>query len=454
VRLNDKFTIIIIGDIILAICAVYAGYGMRFVTDAAEGISHVRLIQLPFFVTGVLFSSFLVELYDGTKVITVWDRIVRINIGLVLSFVLLSALYYLVHAFSIGRGSFFISLGFFGFGQFTWHTLYEMVINSAGLGRKVLVLGTGKLAEQIGGIITATNHNHVLRGYIDCARESVVVPQQSIVGNGNTLFDVIQKEKPQKIVVSLTERRGVLPVRDILACKMSGIEVVDAPSFYEELTGKLLLEDLRPSWLIFNEGFRITPVVRLYKRCFDVGIAMLALFIILPLMPIVALMIKLDSKGPVFFKQERLGEREQPFTLIKFRTMREDAESETGPVWAQKNDLRITRIGRILRKTRLDEFPQLINVLKGDMSFIGPRPERREFIDKLKEVIPFYSERHFIKPGITGWAQIKYPYGASVQDAIEKLKFDLYYIKNLSPLLDLMIVTETIKVVLFGRGGR
>jgi len=237
-------------------------------------------------------------------------------------------------------------------------------------------------------------------------------------------------------------------------CKLSGIDVLDAPSFYEEVMGKLFIEDTRPSWFIFSDGFRITALKRVYKRLFDVALSVIGLTIASPLMPVIALLIKVNSPGPVFFRQVRVGEREKNFMLYKFRTMCEDAENETGAVWAQQNDTRVTHIGNILRKTRFDEIPQLFNVMKGDMSLIGPRPERPEFVEKLKEIIPYYSERHFVKPGITGWAQVKYRYGASVEDAVEKLRYDLYYIKNLSFFLDMLIVLETVKVVLFGRGSR
>jgi sugar transferase (PEP-CTERM system associated) len=456
VKVTDKYTLLLlIGDFFLALCAVYAGFGLRFgALSAVEGVSGVTVEQLPVFVIGVMFSSFMVELYNGDKTINARERAVRISIGLALSFIMLSALYYALPAVKIGRGFFALSLGAFGIFQFLWHLVYTAFINSAGLARKVLVLGTGLVAQKIGGIIRATNHQHVLRGYFSCDCESVAVPPQDIVGNGTGLIEVVRQEKLQKIVISLSERRGTLPVRDILSCKLSGIEVVDAPSFYEQMTGKLLLENLRPSWLIFSDGFRITPAMRMYKRLFDIMAAAFGLLVVLPVLPLLVLAIRLDSEGPIFFKQTRVGEREKPFTLVKFRTMRKDAEQGIGAVWAQKDDHRVTRVGRVLRKVRIDELPQLWNVLKGDMSLIGPRPERTEFVKKLKEIIPYYSERHFVKPGITGWAQIKYPYAASVEDAIEKLTFDLYYIKNISPLLDLLIVLETVKVVLFGRGGR
>jgi len=237
-------------------------------------------------------------------------------------------------------------------------------------------------------------------------------------------------------------------------CKFSGIDVFDAPTFYEQLTGKLLLENITPGWFVFSNGFKLTHTIRFCKKIIDKILATIGLIITFPLFPLIAVAVKISSPGPVFFKQVRTGLHEKQFLLYKFRTMRSDAEAGTGAVWAQDNDPRVTSIGKFLRKSRLDELPQLYNVLKGDMSFIGPRPERPEFVETLKQQIPYYSHRHFVKPGITGWAQIKYPYGASVEDAVEKLRYDLYYIKNLSITLDLLIFFETIKVILFSRGGR
>jgi sugar transferase (PEP-CTERM system associated) len=229
---------------------------------------------------------------------------------------------------------------------------------------------------------------------------------------------------------------------------------MEAPSFYELVQGRLMLESITPSWFIFSSGFRRTSKFSICKRCMDIVLSCIGLLLTLPFFPLIALAIKLDSPGPVFFRQERFGNKEKRFELYKFRTMRQDAEKGTGAVWAEKNDPRITKLGHFFRGSRIDEIPQLINVLKGDMSFVGPRPERPEFVEKLKQVIPYYSKRHFIKPGLTGWAQVRYPYGSSVEDAVEKLRYDLYYIKNISPFLDTLIFLETIKVVLFGRGGR
>jgi sugar transferase (PEP-CTERM system associated) len=318
----------------------------------------------------------------------------------------------------------------------------------------VLILGTGPTAEMIGNLINSTSYEYVLAGYLNSPAEPLNVPIDSVVGNRDDIVEAARRTKTDKLVVSLTEKRGALPLSDMLACKFSGVDVMDAPSFYEQLTGKLLIEHTNPSWFIFSDGFRVTAFKQIVKWVFDKICSIIGVILFSPLIPIIAVFIKLDSPGPVFFRQLRVGKNDKNFWLYKFRTMVDNAESLTGAVWAQESDPRITRMGRILRKTRLDEIPQLFSVLKGDMSMVGPRPERPEFVDELKKVIPYYSERHFIKPGLTGWAQIKYSYGSSVEDAIEKLRYDLYYMKHLSFFVDLLILSETFAVVFLGKGAR
>ncbi len=444
---------LIIGDLILSMLAVYTGSFMRLGTWKNAYTSDIT--RLAVFAAITLFCSVLFELYNNDKRLGKRELSMRIFFSLVASFLVLTSFYYLLDIVMFwGRGIFFLSLGFFGVFQFLWHFGYLKLVNSPNQARRVLVLGAGPLAKKIGELILTTNHQHILRGYVNLSGESLQVPADDIVGNGNGLVATVREEKAHKLVVSLSERRGVFPVQEVMDCKFSGIEVIDAPSFYEEITGKLLLENTTPSWFIFANGFRMTASKKSYKRIFDIMCSLIGLAFALPLLPLVSLIIKIDSRGPVLFKQVRVGEMDKPFFLYKFRTMRQDAEKGTGAVWAQKNDPRVTRIGRWLRKTRIDELPQLFNVLKGDMSFIGPRPERPEFVAELKKLIPYYSERHFVKPGVTGWAQVRYSYGASVEDTIEKLRYDLYYIKNVTPYLDLLIIIETIKVMLFGRGAR
>ncbi len=443
------------GDMLLGFGAFYLGSYIRFST-LQEAVSKYNPLGLraAFFVLVLLFCSFFLELYNQDKNL---GRKETILLGLAvtfLAFFALSALYYLLPFVEIGRGMLIFSLAAFGMLQSVWHIAQKFFLRLPGFSERVLIFGTGSTAGKIGDVISYSNGCHILKGYITCPPEMVLVPASHVIGNGNGVYETAVKEKAHKIVISLSERRGALPLRDIMKCKLSGIDVLDAPAFYEQMTGKLLIEDMKPSSFIFSSGFRITAFMKVIKRIFDVVLAAFGLVIVLPVIPILALIIKLDSPGPVFYRQERLGEGEKRFILYKFRSMKDNAESGTGAVWAQKNDGRITRVGRFFRKTRLDEIPQLFNVFRGDMSFVGPRPERPEFVEELNKLIPYYSERHFVKPGITGWAQIKYPYGSSVEDAIEKLRYDLYYIKHLSLLFDLLIVVETIKVVFFGKGGR
>jgi sugar transferase (PEP-CTERM system associated) len=329
----------------------------------------------------------------------------------------------------------------------------QMRNNFPGLVKRVLIVGDGPLAEQMKGVIKGNGDRYRLLGQVGCYE---CLNEANGNGNGDrsNLLRVARNFMADKLVVSLSERRGAFPVEEMLSCKLGGIDVMDAPSFYEQASRKLLIENITPSWFIFNPGFQVGLPVRAAKRLSDIVGALVGMAVALPLVPFIVAGIKLGSPGPVLFTQTRVGKGDRPFTMRKFRTMRQDAESMTGAVWSQVNDPRITRVGGFLRKTRLDEIPQLMNILGGTMSLVGPRPERPEFVAKLKERIPYYSERHHVKPGLTGWAQVRYPYGSSVEDAIEKLRYDLYYIKHLSLFLDLGIIFRTVGVVLFGKGGR
>lgn len=446
---------LIAGDTLAALVALSAAYLIRFGSvSQLHDFSYQHQLGIFMFVAAQISSSFLVELYalfseNGKK-----ELAVRIIISIVVSFFILTAIFYLSDFAPYGRGVLAIALIMFALLQFSWHSLYRILYGLPWMSRRVLVLGTGPLARQIGNLIEKKKLNYQLAGYVNCSSEPVMVPYHCIINSENGLLDAIKNVGAHKIVVSLSERRGMFPLQEMLSCKLSGIEVVDAPSFYEQMTGKLLLENITPSWFIFSHGFQVTFALRALKRMVDISSALIGLLFTFPVFPIIALCIKLDSPGPIFFRQVRVGERDRPFTLLKFRSMRQDAEKKSGAVWAVENDPRVTRFGEFLRKSRIDEIPQLLNVFRGDMSLVGPRPERPEFVGKLKAVIPYYSERHYVKPGVTGWAQVSYPYGASVEDAIEKLRYDLYYIKNISLPFDILIILETIKVVLFRRGSR
>jgi len=452
--MNQTLCLLLIGDFINSIISLVMANFIRF--GPSFDFSTLLFQNLPGVVTFsvvILFSSYFSELYERERVSSRVNLGLRISVVITLSFLFLTVVFYLFPSLLLGRGVLLIGLLVFGGLQFLHHRLIQLSFFPL-LGKRVMVLGVGPLAKSMEKLILSSSGNYTFAGFINPLNELALVGEGQVVGTLEQLSETIKREKAQKLIVSLTERRGVMPVKDILACKLSGLEVIDAVSFYEQMTGKLLIENIQPSWFIFSNGFRVTKLMRFQKRVFDLIFSSIGILCAAPIFPVVALMVKLDSPGPVFFKQTRIGAGEKEFQVLKFRTMGQDAEEATGAVWAQQNDPRVTRIGKFLRKSRLDEIPQLINVLRGDMSFVGPRPERPEFVQTLTEIIPYYSKRHFVKPGVTGWAQIKYPYGASVEDALEKLRYDLYYLKNYSLLLDFQILLETIKVVLFSRGSR
>ncbi len=280
-----------------------------------------------------------------------------------------------------------------------------------------------------------------------------VASKPTVIGDYSQIHDICKIGDVDRIVVALDERRGKFPLEQLLFCRLKGIRVDDGLAFTEQLAGKLSVENLHPRLLNFSDVFKRSAVFKKGKRVFDILCSLVGLTVFAPVSMIISMAIKLDSAGPILYHQQRVGEDGKIFDLLKFRSMQADAEKD-GPVWAKTNDQRITRVGQVIRKLRLDEIPQMVNVLRGEMSFIGPRPERPFFVDILKKEIPFYSERHVIKPGITGWAQIRYRYGASQEDTLEKLKYDLYYIKHMSLLFDLMIIFDTVKIVLLGKGAR
>ena len=269
------------------------------------------------------------------------------------------------------------------------------------------------------------------------------------------LADFVEKLGTSEVVLALEERRNALPLQDLLRIKTTGVHVNDISSFLERETGRVDLDSVNPSWLIFSDGFSSgRRLLGIAKRLFDVVVSALLLVVALPLIALFAVAVKLESKGPAFYRQQRVGRYGEPFSLFKLRSMQSDAEAEGKAIWAAKNDPRVTRIGKFIRKVRIDELPQTWNVLKGDMSFVGPRPERPEFVADLEKQLPYFTERHIVKPGITGWAQINYPYGASLDDSRQKLEYDLYYAKNYTPFLDLVIILQTIRVVIWPEGAR
>ncbi|HMK56824.1 MAG TPA: TIGR03013 family XrtA/PEP-CTERM system glycosyltransferase [Dissulfurispiraceae bacterium] len=446
----QKIALLVLGDALIAVVAVYIAFWVG-TTNATPGVASLCL-----FVSFALFPSYFLELYNQNRVfrIDVKETAALVLLSLVFTFLALSSAFFMLPVLDIGRRSLGWFLITFGVGQFGWHCLFKYLVRSGGLAQNVLVLGNGDLARKMEQIMFLHRTHYAFSGYFDIPSNGTAETAQPNKETCESLSIFAKENKIDKLVVALTERRGTFPLQDLLSCKFDGIEIVDAPSFYEEVMGKMLIENITPGWFIFADGFKLSRSVKLIKRLLDIVLASMGLLVSSPLFPIIALLIKINSDGPVFYRQMRVGESGKNFWLIKFRTMKQDAESKTGAVWAQKNDNRITKVGSVLRKTRLDELPQFINVLKGEMSFIGPRPERPEFVENLTKIIPYYANRHFVKPGITGWAQTRYRYGASKEDSLEKLRYDLYYIKNLNPLLDMAILIDTVKVVLFGKGAR
>jgi len=321
--------------------------------------------------------------------------------------------------------------------------------------KRILVLGTGSRAAKIEKIASPSEiQGATIVGYIPTGSSPSFVPHSRLIHDRRSLYEVAMEHRATCIVVAVRERRhGGLPISELLECKLRGLEILDLPEFFEQQTGILGLEFTNASWIIFSEGFRHGSQRDVVKRVFDLLVSSIFLLMLLPVILLTAFLIKLESAGPVFYTQERVGQFGRSFTIFKFRSMRTDAEKH-GAVWARQNDDRTTRVGRVIRRTRIDELPQILNVFLGHMSFVGPRPERPIFVNKLAEQIPYYNARHSVKPGITGWAQVKFPYGASVEDAMHKLQYDLYYVKNHSLFLDLMILLQTAQVVVLGKGVR
>ena len=394
------------------------------------------------------------DFYDLTVVHSNRELVVRLMQAAGAASIVLAAIYLVVPALIIGDGIFVSALFVFMISIFGWRLLFNSMTRSLQWSERILVVGTGETARKVTRqILDQRDFAYRVVGFIDDdpARVGERIVNPGIIGTPADIARLISEHRIDRIVVGLPDRRGKLPVDELLAAKLRGVRVEDVTTTYERVTGKILLDDLRPSWLIFSDGFHVSPLTRWTKRAIDLTLSLLLAIVAAPAMLLTALAVAIESGFPVLYCQERMGENGRVFTLFKFRSMRKDAETGL-PMWAKDDDDRVTRVGRVIRTTRLDELPQLWNVLRGDMSFVGPRPERPFFVAELAGENPFYLQRHVVKPGITGWAQVKYRYGSSIEDAMEKLRYDLYYIKHLSVFFDLTIVFDTVKVVLFRKG--
>jgi sugar transferase (PEP-CTERM system associated) len=395
------------------------------------------------------------DLYDLTRVHAKRDLMVGVLQGIGAAAIVLAAISVLLPSLLIGTGTFTTMLVLLLLVVPVWRLAFDGLTSDPHLEERILIVGTGQLARIVAQQIRS-QHDFAYRivGFVEEAEtEPDAIAVAPVLGTPSELSQIVEARRVDRIVVGVSDRRGHLPLNELLHAKLAGVRVEDAATTYERITGKILVDDLKPSWLIFSDGFRASRVSRAVKRTFDAGLAVVGIVLAAPLMLLTAVAIRLDSRGPIFYRQERVGENGRVFTLCKFRSMRVDAEQGT-PIWAKDKDDRVTRVGRFIRKARLDELPQLWNVLRGDMSFVGPRPERPFFVEQLAAVIPFYMARHAVRPGVTGWAQVKYRYGASVEDALEKLRYDLYYIKHESLVFDFTILIDTVKVIMSGKGAQ
>jgi sugar transferase (PEP-CTERM system associated) len=366
------------------------------------------------------------------------------------------ALYFVVPDVQMGRGVFALALLFGMSFVLAWRVLLRWILRSEGFSERILIIGSDQKAIDIARETLARKHlGYRVVGFLDDdpALQGVSLVNPRVIGTTSHACELALQHGATRVVVAAMDYRGRLSMDSLLQCKTRGVRVQEGSSYYEQLTGKIMIEGLRKSWLIFSDGFVVSRGTLFAKRLLDILVAAVGLILSLPVMVLVALAVRLDSPGPVFFRQERVGRNGRAFTVWKFRSMGIDAEAG-GAQWAVQGDPRVTRVGRFIRKTRLDELPQFWNVLNGDMSLVGPRPERRMFVDQLQEQCPWYEQRLVVRPGLTGWAQVKAPYASTFEESIEKLKYDLYYIKNLSLFLDISILLSTARIVLLGRGAR
>ena len=449
---SARLVLLIVAEALVLMLSAYAGFSF----DHSRAAAGVLPSQAPVFALGVLVVMNSMGLYQVDLWKDVHAVLVRLVATVVVSLGITVLVTQLVSPVSLGLEGLAIMAivalagsGLVRFGFYRWDPL-------SAFKSRVLVLGTGSRVMRLAEF-AQRNHSHVVVGYVALQSSAHYVPLPSVLPRaaGDSLLSMVEKYGINQIVIAVRDRReGGLAVQELLECRLKGIKVTELPTFFEREYRQVLLESLNPSWMVLGEGFRQGWLRAVVKRLFDVSASVVVLVLTFPLILVAAACIYLESGGPVFYRQQRVGQGGRVFTIYKLRSMKNDAERDGTPCWAKLDDQRVTRVGRIIRKLHIDELPQLFNVIKGEMSFVGPRPERPFFVDQLVKQIPYYSLCHSVKPGITGWAQVSYPYGASLDDAIEKLQYDLYYVKNHTLFLDLVILIATLEVVLCGRGAR
>lgn len=442
-------------DFVLLIGAGELGWQLRAHQIGIDpGMVPMRLTPLLLFAVLVQTAMIAVGVYGSDALRSMRYATARLMVAVSLGIIALSVVYFMLPGRTLWRSNLFYAMFIAMAFLVLIRLLLGGLLGTSAFRRRVLVLGAGARADRLRKLGERPEAGFAIVGYIGMSSAAPAVEEAIHRDAINNLTRYVENLGVSEVVLALEERRNALPLKDLLRIKTTGVHVNDFSTFMERETGRVDLDTVNPSWLIFSDGFSSGRALSsAAKRIFDITASLLLVVLTLPVIVLFALLVKIDSKGPAFFRQRRVGLYGEPFDVIKLRSMRTDAEVN-GAQFAQENDPRVTRIGRFIRKVRIDELPQTWSVLKGEMSFVGPRPERPEFVSDLEEKLPYYAERHMVKPGITGWAQINYPYGASIEDSRHKLEYDLYYAKNYTPFLDLLILLQTLRVVLWHEGAR
>jgi sugar transferase (PEP-CTERM system associated) len=445
-----RMLILVVGEALVICLSFIAAAVLRLGYDSVIVLQYEYGFFKILAVTGLaLIGMMYFDLYDALRVPPQSEIYFRLLVVLGLLSFALAALSYFFPAFQLGNGSLPAGLLILAFALAGWRSCYAWLVRRPWMRERICIMGTGERASRlVGAVRTCVDLG---MDVVEWLNDSEI---NSLCNHGERLLERVRSHRVDRLIVALEDRRGKMPVGALLNLRFNGVKVEDATEILEKTLGKIEVEGLYPSWLIFSKGFPLHSGSRFSRRVVSIIASLVCLLVFLPLLPVIALAVKLSSSGPIFYQQKRVGRGGHVFTCYKFRTMKTGAEAVSGPIWATEDDKRVTTFGRWLRLTRLDEIAQLWNVFVGDMAFVGPRPERPEFVELLRHEIPYYDLRHVVRPGITGWAQVCYEYGASVEQAREKLKYDLYYIKNMSVSLDLAIIAKSVKIVLLGRGAR
>ena len=453
-----RLFVLVLTENVLILCGIWAAVAYNTGSVTLSLLGHPAVFGKIFLITAVCqICLYYADIYDLRSIGSKLEVLMRVLQALGVAALILASIFYVIPEVRLGEGIVEMSLIGIVLVILSWRILIEWLNRAYGAGERILLVGAGAGVHKLTGEIRKrpdlplTIVGAVAEEGMTAAER---LPGVETVGNLDELGKIMQDIHPDRVIIALKERRLQLPIDLLLHYRMRGVLIEDSSALYQKLTGKVPVESINPSSLIFTDGFSQSAVRKTLGRVVGFFVALVGSVILGPLMLLVAICIKLESKGPALYRQVRVGKNGKDFEVFKFRSMRQDAEAASGPVWASASDPRVTKVGRLLRKLRFDELPQLINVLRGDMAFVGPRPERPHFVKQLKEQIPFYDLRHSVRPGITGWAQVSMHYGATVEDSLEKLEYDLFYIKNNSFSFDGLILFQTIKIMLFGRGAR